>query len=43
MKKYLDSGSLVPDNIMISLISDEIKALEGRNWLLDGESWNVVK
>lgn len=29
---------MVPDETMISLISDEIKALGGRNWLLDGKS-----
>ncbi|XP_032455027.1 GTP:AMP phosphotransferase AK3, mitochondrial isoform X4 [Nasonia vitripennis] len=36
VKKYLDSGMLVPDETMIALISEEIKTLEGRNWLLDG-------
>ncbi|XP_058809056.1 GTP:AMP phosphotransferase AK3, mitochondrial isoform X2 [Phymastichus coffea] len=36
VKKYLDSGSLVPDETMIALISEEIKAVGDRNWLLDG-------
>ncbi|XP_023247071.1 GTP:AMP phosphotransferase AK3, mitochondrial isoform X2 [Copidosoma floridanum] len=36
VKKYLDSGHLVPDKTMISLINEEIHTLNGRSWLLDG-------
>lgn len=36
MKKYLDSGSFVPDETMISLIEKEIEAVGDHNWLLDG-------
>lgn len=41
VKKYLDSGSFVPDKTMISLIEKEIEVVGNRNWLLDGE-WNIV-
>ncbi|XP_024893918.1 GTP:AMP phosphotransferase AK3, mitochondrial-like [Temnothorax curvispinosus] len=36
VKRYMDSGSFVPDDTMISLIGDEIRSMAGRNWLLDG-------
>ncbi|EZA62756.1 GTP:AMP phosphotransferase, mitochondrial [Ooceraea biroi] len=36
VKKYLDNGSFVPDDTMISLISNEIESVAARNWLLDG-------
>ncbi|XP_066583610.1 GTP:AMP phosphotransferase AK3, mitochondrial [Prorops nasuta] len=36
VKKHLDSGNLVPDEIMISLICKEIESLNNNNWLLDG-------
>ncbi|XP_032678314.1 GTP:AMP phosphotransferase AK3, mitochondrial [Odontomachus brunneus] len=36
VKRYMDSGSFVPDDTMISLISKEIESVEGSNWLLDG-------
>lgn len=36
VKKYLESGSLVPDSTMISLIGKEIDAVSDKNWLLDG-------
>ncbi|XP_014232721.1 GTP:AMP phosphotransferase AK3, mitochondrial-like [Trichogramma pretiosum] len=37
VKRYLDSGNLVPDDVMINLIDREINALKGKNnWLLDG-------
>ncbi|KAF7393294.1 hypothetical protein HZH66_009127 [Vespula vulgaris] len=36
VKKYLDSGSFVPDKTMISLIEKEIEVVGNRNWLLDG-------
>ncbi|EFN65143.1 GTP:AMP phosphotransferase mitochondrial [Camponotus floridanus] len=36
VKRYMDSGSFVPDDTMISLISEEIELVVDRNWLLDG-------
>ncbi|XP_033220227.1 GTP:AMP phosphotransferase AK3, mitochondrial isoform X1 [Belonocnema kinseyi] len=36
VKQFLDSGSLVPDDVMISLISKEIESVGNQNWLLDG-------
>ncbi|KYM89087.1 PREDICTED: GTP:AMP phosphotransferase AK3, mitochondrial [Atta cephalotes] len=36
VKKYMDNGSFVPDNTMISLIGNEIGSMTDRNWLLDG-------
>lgn len=36
VKKYMDSGSFVPDDTMITLIDDEIGSVADRNWLLDG-------
>ncbi|KAI4497108.1 hypothetical protein M0802_007854 [Mischocyttarus mexicanus] len=36
VKKYLDDGSFVPDETMISLIGKEIETLGDCNWLLDG-------
>lgn len=36
VKVYLDKGSFVPDDIMLSLITKEIESLGNRNWLLDG-------
>jgi nucleoside-triphosphate--adenylate kinase len=35
-KKYIENGQLVPDVLMVDLISEELKKLQGRNWLLDG-------
>jgi len=37
VKRYMDSGSFVPDDMMISLIGDEIESVADRNWLLDGK------
>lgn len=37
VKKYMDNGSFVPDDTMISLIGEEIESVADRNWLLDGE------
>ncbi|XP_020287326.1 GTP:AMP phosphotransferase AK3, mitochondrial isoform X2 [Pseudomyrmex gracilis] len=36
VKRYIDSGSFVPDDTMISLISKEIESVRDQNWLLDG-------
>ena len=32
----LDQGNLVPDNVMVGLISSELKKLGSQAWLLDG-------
>lgn len=37
VKRYIDSGSFVPDDTMISLISKEIESVRDQNWLLDGK------
>lgn len=34
--KYISSGALVPDELIISLMSKEMKTV-GPKWLLDGE------
>ncbi|KAM0728087.1 GTP:AMP phosphotransferase AK3, mitochondrial [Formica fusca] len=36
VKKYMDSGSFVPDDTMISLIGEEIQSVADQKWLLDG-------
>lgn len=35
-KKFIDSGTLVPDDVTIKLVLDELKGLDKHNWLLDG-------
>lgn len=35
-KKYIDSGQLVPDNVMVQLILNELQKLKHDSWLLDG-------
>ena len=37
-KAYIDKGDLVPDKVIVQLISNQLKAIEakGENWLLDG-------
>ena len=40
VKKYLDGGHFVPDDVMISLINEEIESLSDKNWLLDGKYKN---
>ena len=35
-KKFVDQGALVPDEVMVNLISTELKALGDQPWLLDG-------
>ena len=36
--QFIDKGGLVPDEVMVKLISSELKKLEAQkvNWLLDG-------
>jgi len=37
VKQFVNNGHLVPDKLMISLITSELRLLENNNWLLDGE------
>eukprot|EP01136_Pigoraptor_vietnamica_P045689 Opistho-1_new@23956 len=34
--KHMKAGNLVPDDLMINLMLNELKRCEGRTWLLDG-------
>jgi adenylate kinase family enzyme len=36
--QFIDKGGLVPDDVMVKLISSELKKLDAKsvNWLLDG-------
>lgn len=36
VKKYLNEGKLVPDNVMIKFMITELKKVENKPWLLDG-------
>ncbi|OWR47118.1 GTP:AMP phosphotransferase AK3, mitochondrial [Danaus plexippus] len=36
VKKYLNEGQLVPDNVMIKFMITELKKVEDKPWLLDG-------
>jgi len=35
-KSFIDRGDLVPDTVMVGLITEELKKLGDANWLLDG-------
>ncbi|XP_055930022.1 GTP:AMP phosphotransferase AK3, mitochondrial-like [Argiope bruennichi] len=35
-KKYIESGQLVPDDLVTSLILEQLESLTNCNWLLDG-------
>merc|ERR1719471_2129402 len=35
-KSFIDKGDLVPDEVMVELISSELKKLGNKSWLLDG-------
>ncbi|KAL3289879.1 hypothetical protein HHI36_023269 [Cryptolaemus montrouzieri] len=35
-KKYIDKGMLVPDNLMVNFIVNELQKAKGNTWLLDG-------
>ena len=37
-KKYIDEGGLVPDDLMVDLIINELHPLYSCSWLLDGRS-----
>lgn len=43
VSNYVLSGKFVPDDIMISMINEEIKAVGKQNWLLDGKQDMKVK
>lgn len=36
VKRYLNDGKLVPDDVMIKFMITELKKVEGKPWLLDG-------
>jgi nucleoside-triphosphate--adenylate kinase len=35
-KDYIDQGALVPDDLMVELMTSEIERLSNKRWLLDG-------
>lgn len=35
-KAFMDKGELVPDEVMVNLVSSELKKLGDQSWLLDG-------
>ena len=35
-KSFIDKGDLVPDEVMVELISSELKKLGNKSWLMDG-------
>ena len=35
-KKYMDEGKLVPDELIISMVEEKLKELEGKDIILDG-------
>lgn len=35
-KSYIEKGDLVPDSVMVGLVSSELKKLDAQPWLLDG-------
>ena len=41
-KKFVSSGQLVPDDVMIKLIASELNRLDGDSWLLDGRYFTFV-
>ena len=36
-KDYIDQGALVPNDLMVELMSSEIERLVDKSWLLDGK------
>lgn len=42
-KKYIDEGKLVPDDVMIKFILNEIKNTGSESWLLDGKLHRSIK
>ncbi|KAJ3650103.1 hypothetical protein Zmor_021811 [Zophobas morio] len=43
VEKYLQSGQLVPDSLMIKFIVGEINQVNGKSWLLDGFPRTVIQ
>lgn len=37
MKSCIDQGQLVPDDVMSRLILNDLRAIDGGSWLLDGK------
>ena len=37
-QNYIDQGALVPDDLMVELMTNEIERLSNKRWLLDGMS-----
>lgn len=37
-KGYIDQGKLVPDNVMVELILNELHNMRTDSWLLDGKN-----
>ena len=35
-KKFIDKGTLVPDDVTVKLVLNELRALSNHSWLLDG-------
>lgn len=35
-QKYIKAGKLVPDDVMINFINEELKKVSDKSWLLDG-------
>ena len=36
-EKFITQGQLVPDDVMVDLILNELQNMQGHNWLLDGK------
>ena len=36
-KMYIEKGQLVPDNLMVRLILNQLHHMDKHNWLLDGK------
>ena len=35
-KEYIDHGNLVPDDVIVDLIVNELHPIQNHSWLLDG-------
>ncbi|KAK2715738.1 adenylate kinase 4, mitochondrial-like [Artemia franciscana] len=42
-QKYIEKGNLVPDIVVVELISNELKELEKNGWVLDGYPRTIVQ
>ena len=36
-KKFMDAGDLVPDEVILELMDNELGAYSNSNWILDGQ------